>query len=140
MARIVVWTMPNRIFEDKAYEAKKFQRGMVIDIVSDGLEVGKEIDAADWCRVIEVPGSTGEWSHLMGYDPDYVDSKLFASKSTFPRKRVNMINIDTLEEGLNLQPSDKLILNTKENLSSKTFVATAKTNPDVIGDDPGVIR
>lgn len=135
MCRLVVWIKDNDD-PDPLKDARKFKPGMVVDILEDGIDPGADVWRLGWWRVLDMPGvPVKDMSYLLGGDPDFLDARTFASKSTYPRKRVNMLDVSRIKE----MPADQSIVTSQVAVDDVTLSVLAAENAAVIGDDPAVI-
>ena len=134
MARLVVWAKPDETHSDQAHAARKYKRGMVVDILEDGQFAGKDVEEGAWWRILEVPGPRSDWTNLLGADPQFFDNKSFGSKPSFPAKRINMVDLDAVEAGKMLTAADSIAI-----ASVPTRKVVVHVNPDVLGADPDVL-
>lgn len=135
MARVIVWAKRDNDHEDPVIDAQKYKPGMVVTILEDGQEAGKEVEQSHWWRIIEVPGvPAAKLSYLCGCDPEFHDELTFASESKFPRKRVQRLNLDEIEKGLELKPEDSIVL-TEKQLTDQAAIQPKADNPFVFADD-----
>ena len=141
MARLVVWTKDVPVLDDKAFANRKYQPGMVVDILEDGQHAGLDVEgdkALGWWRMIEAPGTLSDYANLLGSDPEFHDPLEYDAKPTFPRKRVNRLDIEAIEAAKPAGKGEPISLSANEVQSARQAVAAAQ-NPDVIGDDADVI-
>ena len=121
--------------------ARKFKRGMVVDVLEDGADVGKDVAASPWWRVVDAPGPASDYSYLLGSDPEFADLRQFANRNPFPRKRVNVVDLDALEASVGLsagaQP-EATVQVTKEAALAQVSQDAAVANPLVIGESPPI--
>lgn len=136
MAQIIVWAKADNASADPIKDARKFKRGMVVDVLEDGADVGKDVAASPWWRVVDAPGPASDYAHLLGSDPAFADHRQFANYNPFPRKRVNVVNLDALEASVGLsagaQPSAAVKV-AKETVLSRMSQKIAVDNPLVLG-------
>ena len=130
MAQIIVWAKRDNENQDVFVNACKFKPGMVVDVLEDGANLGICLEHP-WYRVIQAPGRAIEYAHLMTGDP--IDWRTFKEEARFPRKRVNVLDLDALEQEAGiLTPGDrtagKITVN-KAALSAKEAVRVKEENP-----------
>jgi hypothetical protein len=133
MARLVVWRKPRPVLEDKILESRKFAPGMVVCVLPDGLHAGSDIEgpkALGWWRVIDVAGPVEDYAHLCEHDVDFLDLRTYASKTEFPRKRLERMDIAALEE---TTPADRPVAVTRQQLDAAKSAVVPMANPDVVG-------
>lgn len=137
MARIVVWAKPDNDHPDPVIDAQKFKRGMVVDVLEDGQEAGKDVEQGAWWRVVEAPGPAADYAHLLGMDPEFRDQRQFGKLNPFPRKRVNALDLDALEASVGLssgqRPAQKVEV-MKAAALAQVKTRAAVENPTVIGE------
>lgn len=142
MARIIVWAKRDNIDADAKLDARKFKPGHVVDVLEDGQSAGTDVEQGAWWRIVEVPGRAADYAQLLGADPEFADLLNFASKATFPRKRVNRMDIDTIEAVAGLKPGEnpgQAITLSRGAVTLRTETVAKRDNPQVIGGDAGVI-
>lgn len=132
MCRIVVWAKPGNDHPDPLIDARKFKRGMVVDILEDGQEAGKEIESGSWWRIIEVPGEpASQFGDLLGGDPEF-NSELFAALNPLPRKRVQRLDLDAIESAAGAKQAGPITL-TRSAVTVLAKPSLRRDNPNVIG-------
>lgn len=132
MARIIVWAKPDNDHDDPVVNARKYKRGMVVDVLEDGQEAGTDIEKMDWWRIVEVPGEpAANFAYLTEADPKFVKVELFRSEAQFPRKRISTLDLDAIEGGK--IPADQIISIDKATLDAQAKPMTKLDNPQVIG-------
>lgn len=140
MARIVVWAKPDNDHPDILIDARKFKRGMVVDILADGQEAGADIEAGGWWRIIEAPGPVSLYEDLLGADPEFNDEKLFPTLNPMPRKRVQAVDLDAVEDaaGLRGKSPELPIRVTRAALVAQQKILAKRDNPTVIGPSEAI--
>lgn len=134
MARIVVWAKLDNDNPDILIDARKFKRGMIVDILADGQEAGADIEAGGWWRIIDAPGPVSLYEDLLGADPEFNDP-LFPTLNPLPRKRVQAVNLDAIEDaaGVRGHSPELSIPVTRGTLIAQQVVLTKRNNPNVLG-------
>lgn len=137
MARIVVFAKPDNDNADTFIDNSKFKRGMAVDILEDGMEVGTEVEASPWFRVIEAPGPAVNYGDLLGSDPEWREPALRRSLDPMPRKRVTALDLDALEVLANTPPGrpDLALTLPAAAIAAHKVTLAKRANPNVIGGD-----
>lgn len=133
MARVIVWAKPDNDNPDSVVNARKFKRGMVVDVLEDGQHAGNDVEKGDWWRIVEVPGEpASSFLHLLQSDPKFKDPKLFVSEAQFPRKRVTTLDLDAIEAGAGKLDPDQSVTLAKSAIDAQAKPMTKLDNPNVI--------
>lgn len=142
MARIIVWAKPDNDNADPLLDACKFKRGMVVDILEDGQEAGRDVEAGAWWRIIEAPGPAALYEDLLGSDPEFKDGKLFPTLNPLPRKRVQALDLDAIETAAGLlgKSPEKSIALPRAAVLSQARVVTKRDNPNVLGISTAILE
>ena len=142
MARLVVFTKERPVSADPGYDNRKYTPGMVVDVLEDGVFAGNDVEgpnALGWWRIVELSGRAADYADYLGGDPEFNDPLTYASKSEFPRKRVKLIDITTVEAVKQPPTKQDAIPLTTQELATVTQPVAKAVNPDVIGEDADVI-
>jgi hypothetical protein len=107
MARIVVWAKPDNDCADPVRNARKYKRGMVVEVREDGEFLGHDVENGAWWRVVEAPGPAADYAYLLEADPKFLNEKLFLSEATYPRKRKVALDLDAIEAAAGLAPLEQ---------------------------------
>lgn len=140
MARLVTWAKADNTHQDPLVDARKFKLGMVVDILEDGQEAGKEIEAGTWWRIIEAPGPAKDYEYLLGGDPEFKDLKLFLGMNPLPRKRVQRLDLAAIETAAGLlgKSPERVIALTKSAVTLQAKTVESVANPLMIGEAPAI--
>ncbi len=131
MARLIVWAKPDNDHPDPVVNARKFKRGMVVDVLEDGQHAGNDVEKGDWWRIVEVPGEpAASFASLLQADPKFTKLDLFLSEAQYPRKRVSVLDLDAIEGGK--VPADKPVTADKATVDAQAKPMTKLDNPNVI--------
>lgn len=60
MARLVLFSQDKQLSGDAVLDAARYDRGMVVDVLPDGVSLGKEGDKSPLFFVVEFPGASVE--------------------------------------------------------------------------------
>jgi hypothetical protein len=136
MARIVVWAKPDNDCADPVRNARKFKRGMVVEVREDGEFLGNDVEKGSWWRVIEAPGPAADYAYLLEADPKFLDERLFVSEPQYPRKRKVALDLDAIEAAAGLAPLEKpdraIPLTTKADVVAAETAVASLENANVI--------
>lgn len=134
MARVVVWAKRDNNHPDFFVDATKFKPGMVVDILEDGQEAGKAVEASPWWRIIETPGvPKADLVYLLARDlkePD--DDQRNIAKML--RKRITLLDLDAIEQEAGIikpgdEPARAITVVSKQALSAKEIAVVQSDNP-----------
>lgn len=131
MARIVFWAKRDNDHPDPLIDREKYKAGMTVDVLEDGREAGKEIEAGAWWRIVEVPGvPAAEFKHLVVGDRE--TPTFDPKKDPTPRKRLYRCDLDTIEGPLKgIFPARTIKLTKLEVLATETEVLRL-SHPNVV--------
>ena len=129
MCRLVVWNKDPEPTSDPRLAAGRYEKGMVISVLDDGVHPGTGVLGQERFLVIDLPGvPTRDMEYLTHIQPADVDP------AKLPRKRWSVLNTTAL-----VPNKDNVVTSQKTIIEATRRLATYITDTSIIGEDPRII-
>lgn len=92
MARLIFWAKPDTAHPDGVLvDAGAYKRGMLVDVLEDGADPGRDVVNLPWFRVIDAPGTRAQYTQFLAEMPPDIDPQ------KIPLRREWRVDLDAIE-------------------------------------------